>query len=117
MKYRFSGLPLQFLAFFLAALLLAGGFLSGFVAAYEKEEIKFYVNSTPVHGALVSTYDENGVAQLVMLTNSPEVTLPETGGPGTILYTTGGLLLMMAAFLLLLHNQTKKRRKEEIPSF
>jgi len=35
MKYRFSGLPLQFLAFFLAALLLAGGFLSGFVAAYD----------------------------------------------------------------------------------
>lgn len=90
---------------------------SGFVAAYEKEEIKFYVDSTPVHGALVSTYDENGVAQLVMLTNSPQVTLPETGGPGTILYTTGGLLLMMAAFLLLLHNQTKKRRKEDIPSF
>ena len=90
---------------------------SGFVVAYEKEEIKFYVNSTPVRGALVRTYDENGVAQLVTLTNSPQVTLPETGGPGTILYTTGGLLLMMAAFLLLLHNQTKKRRKEDIPSF
>ena len=90
---------------------------SGFVVAYEKEEIKFYVNGTPVRGALVRTYDENGVAQLVTLTNSPEVTLPETGGPGTILYTTGGLLLMMAAFLLLLHKQTNKRRKEDIPSF
>lgn len=36
--------------------------------------------------------------------------LPQTGGPGTILYTMGGLLLMIAACLLL-YIETKRRKK------
>lgn len=41
--------------------------------------------------------------------------LPETGGPGTYLYTTGGLLLMTAAVILLLYLPSK-RRKEDFSS-
>ena len=37
--------------------------------------------------------------------------IPETGGPGTILYTMGGLLLMITAGLLLMYNQKKRRRE------
>ena len=40
--------------------------------------------------------------------------LPETGGPGATLYTTGGLLLIGAAFLLLYNH--KKRGKEDFAS-
>lgn len=40
--------------------------------------------------------------------------LPETGGDGTILYTTGGLLLITASILLLYSNP--KRRKEDFAS-
>jgi len=90
---------------------------NGFVVSYGENEISMSVNNSAPMNASKVTFDDKGKPILVVVTNSPQVTLPETGGPGTILYTTGGLLLMMAAFLLLLHNQTKKRRKEEIPSF
>jgi len=56
------------------------------------------------------------VTDLVITNTFVPVVLPETGGPGTILYTTGGLLLMMTAAYLL-HNQSKKRRKGEHLSF
>ena len=57
------------------------------------------------------------VAAAITVTNAPLVELPETGGPGTTLYTTGGLLLMMAASFFLLHSKNKKRRKENPSSF
>lgn len=64
------------------------------------------------------TYDTTtgqSVPLAVTVTNYKMHALPETGGTGTILYTTGGLLLMTVAVLLLLHKN--KRRKEERPSF
>ena len=56
-------------------------------------------------------------ADLITVTNAPIVDLPDTGGLGTTLYTTGGLLLLTVASLLLLHSTNKKRRKEGRPSF
>jgi LPXTG-motif cell wall-anchored protein len=92
---------------------------NGFVVSYGDNEITMILQNgeQPVQAALVTDYSDENVAATVQITNAPRVTLPETGGVGTTLYTTGGLLLMMAAFLLLLHKQTNKRRKEDIPSF
>ncbi len=47
----------------------------------------------------------------VTVYNSTSHRLPQTGGTGTVLYTTGGLLLMAAAMLLLYSK--KKRGKED----
>ena len=91
---------------------------NGFVVSYGDIEISVNLvnGAAPLQAALVTDYNDEGVAATVTITNAPLVTLPETGGVGTTLYTTGGLLLMMAAVLLLLHNQMNKRRKGAEPS-
>jgi LPXTG-motif cell wall-anchored protein len=91
---------------------------NGFVVSYGDNEITMILQNgaQPVQAALVTDYSDENVAATVQITNAPRVTLPETGGVGTTLYTTGGLLLMMAAILLLLHNQKNKRRKGGEPS-
>ena len=86
---------------------------NGFVVSYGDNEISVSLGNgtAPIMATIVTDYSDEGIAATVNITNSPLVTLPETGGVGTTLYTTGGLLLMMAAVLLLLHNQMNKRRK------
>lgn len=46
----------------------------------------------------------------IAFTNTAGYELPDSGGPGTILYTMGGLLLMIAACLPL-YIETKRRKK------
>ena len=48
-----------------------------------------------------------------VFSNQAGCELPNTGGAGTVPYTTGGFLLLTGAALLLLYHHTK-RRKEEI---
>ena len=60
------------------------------------------------------TADEDNKV-LIPIYNTLVLELPETGGLGTHLYTTGGLLLMAAAVILLLYSQSK-RRKEDFSS-
>ena len=56
---------------------------------------------------------EEGVVEGVFpIYNAVMVTLPETGGPGTFLYTAGGLLLLLCAGFLLVYNQLKCRKEE-----
>ena len=83
------------------------------MVSYGDNEISVSLGNgtAPIMATIVTDYSDEGIAATVNITNSPLVTLPETGGVGTTLYTTGGLLLMMAAVLLLLHNQMNKRRK------
>lgn len=56
------------------------------------------------------------VHSLTVVDKLMEYELPETGGSGTYLYTTGGLLLMAAALVLLYYNVKKGRREDWIPS-
>lgn len=51
----------------------------------------------------------------VVYTNAVKYELPETGGAGTTLYTTGGLLLIIATCCFLLYKYIK-RRKEDFAS-
>lgn len=91
---------------------------TGFVVTYNGETLTARVGEgdTAEYVTMVKVVITDGAAQKVTIKNAPTITLPETGGPGTILYTTGGLLLMMTAAYLL-HNQSKKRRKGEHLSF
>jgi len=91
----------------------------GFVASYAGGELVDLPgeNGASIQAVKVNFADGETVATPIVITNAPLVELPETGGPGTILYTAGGLLLMMAATLLLLHNNPRKRRKEGQSSF
>lgn len=61
-------------------------------------------------GYIVSGTIENGGTKPASFINKPYFELPDSGGPGTILYTMGGLLLMIAACLLL-YIETKRRKK------
>jgi len=58
---------------------------------------------------------ENGILSITVVDELIEYVLPETGGSGTHLYTSGGMLLSAAAWILLYSNMSK-RRKEEVRS-
>ena len=104
---------------------------NGFVPTYAGGElINLYIDGSnaPVTAVKVNfpqipqegdeeTILTSTTADLITVTNAPIVDLPDTGGLGTTLYTTGGLLLLTVASLLLLHSTNKKRRKEGRPSF
>ena len=62
---------------------------------------------------MLSAADISTTSQRIEVDNEREqgYTLPETGGPGTVLYTAGGVLLMTSVILLLYIY--KKRRKED----
>ena len=60
--------------------------------------------------------DANGLYPVTVVNREPSYTLPETGGPGTSLYTMGGVLLMAAAGLTLLYNHTRRRKEETASS-
>lgn len=80
----------------------------------------YYVKEISVPNYTTS-YENNGgiTSGTITVTNTavetPGYELPETGGPGTTLYSAGGLLLMAAAGRFLLHKR-KKRRKEDSAS-
>ncbi len=65
----------------------------------------------------VTTYENNdGITTGVITvknksTKPPTYELPETGGPGTIMYTMGGMLLMSVAGILLLYRKNKRRKE------
>ena len=67
-------------------------------------------------GPNVEGMNANGLYPVTVVNREPSYTLPETGGPGTSLYTMGGVLLMAAAGLTLLYNHTKRRKEEAASS-
>lgn len=91
-------------------------------------------NGMPIHDGTTATVDgkrftvsypngsavtiaEDGSELTVTVTNSvsyPE--LPETGGSGTSLYTTGGLALILGAVMLLLYIHFKRRKEASASS-
>ena len=54
---------------------------------------------------------EGAVGEVLPVYNDVAVVLPETGGPGTYLYTTAGLLLMLTSAAYLVYNSRKRRRE------
>ena len=54
---------------------------------------------------------EGEVGEVLPIYNDVAVVLPETGGPGTYLYTTAGLLLMLTSAAFLMYNSRKRRRE------
>ena len=58
-----------------------------------------------------TVYNEGDVVT-VTVTNSQGTELPHTGGPGTLLYTSGGLFLMAAAMIYLICVRRRERRIE-----
>ena len=54
---------------------------------------------------------EGEVGEVLPIYNDVAVVLPETGGPGTYLYTTAGLLLMLTSAAYLVYNSRKRRRE------
>lgn len=83
------------------------------------ETYYYYIKEVSIPNYTTS-YENNGGIQSGTITvinkadDNPEITLPETGGSGTKLYTLGGMLLMACAGFLLMYN--KKRRKEDMAS-
>ena len=56
---------------------------------------------------------QNGYNSLVTFTNTPRPKLPETGGSGTLLYTTGGTALLAAALLYDIRRRKAQRSKPQ----
>ena len=83
----------------------------GYRVEYEWPE-RLVVDNVPTTVGLVKYYD-NGAPVEIYIVNEAEYELPATGGPGTILYTSGGILLLTAVVFILLYKQTSKRRREE----
>jgi len=67
----------------------------------------------PEYGELTPV-DESADAYTMTITNVCHLAyeLPETGGPGTFLYTAGGLLLMLSAGVLLMYSKKTRNGKE-----
>ena len=75
----------------------------------------YYVVEDPVPNYTTSYSNNSGIQSGTITvankaTDNPEYSLPETGGPGTKLYTLGGLLLSVLSALLLYKKQ--KQRSE-----
>ena len=56
---------------------------------------------------------EGEEAPLYVLENQKIYQLPEAGGPGTYVFTTGGFAIMMTALLLFIKKKQKEADKEE----
>jgi len=56
-------------------------------------------------------YEGQGLVTFTV-TNTSGKELPHTGGPGTLLYTSGGLFLMAAAMIYLICVRRRERRFE-----
>ena len=67
-------------------------------------------------GYIVSGNVSNGATSAASFINKPYFALPQTGGPGTTMYTIGGLLFISAGISILLLYNIIKRRKEELES-
>ena len=76
----------------------------GFVSSCNGEIVELNVDGQPLNASKV-TFDDNGAVLTIITNTFTSVELPKTGGPGTILYTTGGLLLIAAAIFLLFYNR------------
>ena len=57
-----------------------------------------------------------GTGAAITFTNVVQYELPNTGGAGTVPYTTGGFLLLAGAAFLLLHNHSKRRKEDSASS-
>ena len=69
---------------------------------------RYYVVEDPMEGYAVSYSTSDGIVYgTITITNKKIFTLPKTGGPGSMMYTTGGLLLCAAGGLL----YSKSKRK------
>ena len=62
-------------------------------------------------GTLLIKVPENGAVQGEMkVANEPFYELPETGGPGTILYTISGIILMGGALMYCIYQWRRRGR-------
>lgn len=77
---------------------------------YTVEETK-----VPGYSVIYSSNNQNGIqtGQLVITNRASGYILPETGGTGTLLYTTGGLALMVLAGLM--YKIILRRKRDEAP--
>ena len=57
-----------------------------------------------------------GTGAAITFTNVVQYELPNTGGAGTVPYTTGGFLLLAGAAFLLLYNHSKRRKEDSASS-
>lgn len=71
-------------------------------AGDEPEFIASYINSPDIQDEETVNANTNGTVQ-------SDYVLPETGGPGTKLYTSGGLLLFILSAFLLCKKQKQRR--------
>lgn len=107
-KHTFAGLDAPNEEFFYAIVETDS---DGFLPTYSGGEIIEITvdNGSPVKAVKVDSAffntetEEDAEIPVITITNLPGVELPKTGGPGTILYTTGGLLLIAAAIFLLFY--------------
>lgn len=77
----------------------------------ERGEMEFTdTNGIPVP---VKKEAEGKEAPLYVLENQKIYQLPEAGGPGTYVFTTGGFAIMMTALLLFIKKKQKEADKEE----
>lgn len=81
----------------------------------ERNTEGYSVTANNTSGYIVTGTIETGSIKPASFVNTPLHELPETGGPGTTMYTIGGLLLLVGAGLLLVYKD-KKRRKEDFAS-
>lgn len=77
------------------------------------DDIYYYVKEVGTHSGYTVSYMNNGGIHSgeIVITNKMEeqpITLPETGGTGTYLYTLGGLLLIAGAAFLMYTNFMRK---------
>lgn len=72
-----------------------------------------YNRNSPA-GQIVKQENETQGLYSVTVINRLGYTIPETGGPGTYLYTMGGALLLLGAGALLLYYHLKRRRGDGI---
>lgn len=79
-----------------------------YLVVYSGETVFVFADNMTREAARI-VIDENGKSAKLDITNSVLVTLPDTGGVGTVSYTIGGLLLMTAAGSLLLYKYRKRR--------
>ena len=87
--------------------------IDGFATSYSTTVTSLTIDGKTIQAALAEGTDQT---RSVTVTNTTGYELPNTGGSGTIPYTTGGFLLLTGAAFLLLYIYKKRRRGDAVSS-